>query len=65
MIDKSGKIFSDNLQVFDTRFLLRNGSIITEKIGDDKKSKEWGYIAKNGKYKVIPTQNIDWIFRKR
>lgn len=60
IIDKSGKIFSSEMQQFYSKY-YQDGVIITRKINDDKESQEWGYISKKGKYKVIPTQNIDWL----
>lgn len=60
IIDKSGKIFSSEMQQFHSKY-YHDGVIITRKINDDKESQEWGYISKKGKYKVIPTQNIDWL----
>jgi hypothetical protein len=62
LIDKSGKIFSSELQQFYGLYHLINGIIITRIISDDRKSQEWRYISKKGKHIKIPTQNIDWLF---
>lgn len=62
LIDKSGKIFTAGFQQFYRIVPLHDGIIITSKINEDKESQEWGYISKKGKYKVIPTQNVDWLF---